>query len=89
MPALRGGTIAAESLLSGTPLGALTGASGSDRTSSTDATSNVFYDSPDGTGNNKVFRVSFDVSQFQPEEISVRTQDQHLIVHAKHEEKGK
>jgi HSP20 family molecular chaperone IbpA len=49
----------------------------------------MFYDSPDGSGGGKVFRVSFDVSQFQPEEISVRTQDQHLVVHARHEEKGK
>ena len=45
----------------------------------------MFYDVRDG---NKVFRVSFDVSQFAPDEISVKTQDQKLIVHAKHEEKG-
>ena|SRR6218665_534556 len=46
---------------------------------------NMFYDVKDGT---KVFRVSFDVSQFQPEEINVKTQDQRLIVNARHEEKG-
>ena len=36
-------------------------------------------------GDNK-FHMSFDVKQFKPEEINVRTQDQKLIVHAKHEE---
>lgn len=46
---------------------------------------NMFYDVKDGT---RVFRVSFDVSQFQPEEISVKTQEQQLIVNAKHEDKG-
>lgn len=46
---------------------------------------NMFYDVKDGT---KVFRVSFDVSQFQADEISVKTQDQRLIVNARHEEKG-
>ena len=41
----------------------------------------------DGQGDKK-FRVSFDVSQFSPNEISVRTQENKLIVHAKHEETG-
>lgn len=41
----------------------------------------------DSSGDKK-FRVSFDVSQFSPNEISVRTQDNKLIVHAKHEETG-
>jgi len=57
---------------------------------------NMFYDGGGGgtgeggrEGGSKVFRVSFDVSQFQPEEISVRTQDQRLIVNARHEQKGK
>lgn len=45
----------------------------------------MFYDTGKGT---RLFRVSFDVSQFQPHEISVRTQNQNLIVHAKHEETG-
>lgn len=40
----------------------------------------------DGKDGSRNFRVSFDVSQFTPEEISVRTQDQKLVVHAKHEE---
>ena len=35
---------------------------------------------------NKRFVVSFDVNQFSPEEISVRTQDNKLVVHAKHDE---
>jgi HSP20 family molecular chaperone IbpA len=46
----------------------------------------IFYD--DRKEGNKRFRVSFDVSQFRPDEISVRTQDQKLIVYAKHEEMG-
>ena len=46
----------------------------------------IFYDDT-GTGNKK-FCVSFEVSEFRPEEISVRTQEHKLIVHAKHEEKG-
>ena len=41
----------------------------------------------DKTGN-KRFRVGFDVHEFRPEEINVRTQEQKLIVHAKHEEKA-
>ena len=41
----------------------------------------------DGQGDRK-FRVSFDVSQFSPNEINVRTQENKLIVHAKHEETG-
>ena len=32
------------------------------------------------------FSVSFDVSQFKPEEIKVRTEDNKLIVHAKHDD---
>lgn len=44
---------------------------------------NIFTDT--GRGGNKTFRVSFDVSEFQPSEINVRTQDQKLIVYAKHE----
>jgi len=51
--------------------------------------SNMFYDSSrDGAGGGKVFRLSFDVSQFRPEEISITTHDQRLIVHAKHEGKS-
>lgn len=36
----------------------------------------------------KRFQVGFDVSQFSPEEISVRTQDGKIVVQAKHEETG-
>lgn len=46
--------------------------------------SNMFYDAADGT---KVFRVCFDVGQFSPEEIEVKTQDQRLTVHAVHYQK--
>ena len=46
----------------------------------------IFID--DAGDGSKKFRVSFEVSQFKPEEISVRTQDNKLIVNAKHEEKG-
>jgi len=53
--------------------------------------SNMFYDSSQGgaAGGGKMFRLSFDVSQFRPEEISITTHDQRLIVHAKHEGKSK
>jgi len=54
--------------------------------------SNMFYDSSregaTGGGAGKVFRLSFDVSQFRPEEISITTHDQRLVVHAKHEGKS-
>jgi len=46
---------------------------------------NMFYDVGDGT---KVFRVCFDVGQFQPEEIEIKTQDQRLTVHAVHDQQG-
>ena len=46
----------------------------------------IFYD--DSGAGNKKFCVSFEVSEFRPDEISVRTHDSKLIVHAKHEEKG-
>jgi hypothetical protein len=46
--------------------------------------SNMYYNRPDGS---QLFRVSFDVSQFDPSEVKVRTEQQRLIVHAKHEEK--
>jgi len=48
--------------------------------------SNMFYDSSPGGA--KMFRLSFDVSQFRPEEINITTHDQRLIVHAKHEGKS-
>jgi len=48
--------------------------------------SNMFYDSSQGGA--KTFRLSFDVSQFRPEEISITTNDQRLVVHAKHEGKS-
>lgn len=34
----------------------------------------------------RTFRVTFDVSQFKPEEVTVRTQESSLVVYAKHEE---
>lgn len=48
--------------------------------------SDIFYD--DRKPGDKRFRVSFDVSQFSPEEISVRAHDQKLLVYARHEEKS-
>ncbi|PNF21569.1 hypothetical protein B7P43_G12718 [Cryptotermes secundus] len=39
-------------------------------------------------GNNKLLKLRFDVSQYQPEEIVVKTVDNKLLVHAKHEEKS-
>jgi len=49
---------------------------------------NIFQDRRGSTGNEeKKFQVSFDVSQFKPEEISVRTEDQKLIVNAKSDSK--
>jgi len=50
--------------------------------------SNMFYDSSQGGAGGKMFRLSFDVSQFRPEEISITTHDQRLVVHAKHEGKS-
>jgi HSP20 family molecular chaperone IbpA len=38
-------------------------------------------------GDNKVLKLRFDVSQYAPEEIVVKTVDNKLMVHAKHEEK--
>lgn len=39
-------------------------------------------------GDNKMLKLRFDVSQYQPEEILVKTVDNKLLVHAKHEEKS-
>lgn len=38
-------------------------------------------------GNSKCLKLRFDVSQYAPEEIVVKTVDNKLLVHAKHEEK--
>ncbi|XP_058127962.1 heat shock protein beta-1 isoform X1 [Anopheles ziemanni] len=38
-------------------------------------------------GDNKVLKLRFDVSQYAPEEIVVKTVDNKLLVHATHEEK--
>lgn len=38
-------------------------------------------------GSNKCLKLRFDVSQYAPEEIVVKTVDNKLLVHAKHEEK--
>ncbi|PVD29122.1 hypothetical protein C0Q70_11719 [Pomacea canaliculata] len=35
----------------------------------------------------KEFRVGLDVKQFKPEEINIKTKDNRLIIHAKHEER--
>jgi HSP20 family molecular chaperone IbpA len=39
-------------------------------------------------GDNKVLKLRFDVSTYAPEEIVVKTVDNKLLVHAKHEEKS-
>ncbi|XP_033216355.1 alpha-crystallin A chain isoform X3 [Belonocnema kinseyi] len=39
-------------------------------------------------GDNKMLKLRFDVSQYTPEEIVVKTVDNKLLVHAKHEEKS-
>ncbi|KAJ8676419.1 hypothetical protein QAD02_012206 [Eretmocerus hayati] len=39
-------------------------------------------------GDNKALKLRFDVSQYTPEEIVVKTVDNKLLVHAKHEEKS-
>jgi len=41
----------------------------------------------DAQGNRKL-QLQFDVRQFKPEEIQVKTENRQLCVHAKHEEKG-
>jgi len=56
----------------------------------------LFYDNPHKdskdssitTTGDKTFRVTFDVSQFLPEEIGVSTEGSKVVVSAKHEEKG-
>jgi len=49
----------------------------------------IFQDRRGSSGKEeKKFQVSFDVSQFQPEEISVRTEEQKLIVNAKSDGKA-
>lgn len=45
-----------------------------------------FYDTEKGC---RMFCVTFDVSQFEPEEVNIRTQANSLIVHARHEEQRK
>ena len=45
----------------------------------------MFFDTKDGQ---KKFQVSFDVSQFNADEINVQNKERKLVVHAKHEEKG-
>ncbi|XP_052863860.1 heat shock protein beta-1 isoform X2 [Anopheles cruzii] len=39
-------------------------------------------------GDNKVLKLRFDVSQYAPEEIVVKTVDNKLLVHAKHQEQS-
>lgn len=40
-------------------------------------------------GNQKTLKLTFDVSQFRPEEVTVVTADDKIIVRARHEEKSK
>ncbi|KAL3266063.1 hypothetical protein HHI36_010250 [Cryptolaemus montrouzieri] len=59
-----------------------------------DAIQNRLFASPHGfttpliqeNGNQKQLSLRFDVSQYRPEEIEVRTENNHLLVHARHEE---
>lgn len=37
--------------------------------------------------NEKEFRVGLDVRQFKPEEINIKTRDNRVVVHGKHEER--
>ncbi|XP_037052181.1 heat shock protein 27-like [Bradysia coprophila] len=39
-------------------------------------------------GNQKAIKLTFDVSQYRPEEVSVETTDEKIIVRAKHEERS-
>lgn len=39
-------------------------------------------------GGRKALKLTFDVSQYQPDEVTVETTDEKIIVHAKHEEKS-
>lgn len=39
-------------------------------------------------GNQKALKLTFDVSQYHPEEVAVETTNEKIIVHAKHEEKS-
>ena len=48
-------------------------------------TKNPIQQSRDGK---KEFKLEFDVRQFKPEEIVIKTKDNSLSVHAKHEEKS-
>jgi len=49
----------------------------------------LIHDSSDSTtGGEKSLKLRFDVSQFAPEEIVLKTVDNKLLVHAKHEEKS-
>jgi HSP20 family molecular chaperone IbpA len=52
---------------------------------------NYLLDNPvhhDQGSGRQLFRLQFDVRQFRPEEICVKTSDNNLTVHAKHEEKS-
>lgn len=61
-----------------------TGSSSSSSTQVQDINSPLIQDE----GDNKVLKLRFDVSQYAPEEIVVKTVDNKLLVHAKHEEKS-
>jgi len=52
------------------------------------STSNISSPLIQGDGDDKVLKLRFDVSQYAPEEIVVKTVDNKLLVHAKHEEKS-
>ena len=38
---------------------------------------------------NEEFKINLDVAHFKPEEIKVKTLDNKIVIHAKHEEKGR
>ena len=48
----------------------------------------IFLDDPKASGGGKRFCVGFDVREFGPDEISVTTDEQKLLVNARHEEGG-
>ena len=50
--------------------------------------SNIFLDDPTAKAGGKRFCVSFDVREFGTDEISVTTDEQRLLVNARHEEVG-
>ncbi|KAL5278105.1 hsp-25 family protein [Megaselia abdita] len=60
----------------------------SNANNSLNSSSNISSPLIQGDGDDKVLKLRFDVSQYAPEEIVVKTVDNKLLVHAKHEEKS-